>query len=674
MKFISKEIFLILILSFFQSCKNEKKINHIYNDSIVFYNKEIKTSNYPDSIKKILTDKVLRLNYFNKNDSIRIKNNDTIAYNYYKLNYSNDYKKVAKQNLIESIKIKDTARIIKSTINYGHFFLRNSIQDSAYFYFDKAQKLYVLNNQIFESNELAVEKASIQYYNGDYLGSETTILKSLSFLKKINDKLKLNVAYSIVGLCKLEIKEYEDAIYYLELALKLANTINDEDISKGIALNNLGLVHFKKKDYKKAIENYEKAINIKDFKKNNLQIYTYAKQNLVLSRFYNGGENNVEDEFKEIITNYNKLNLSLALPKIQLSEYCLNQNEIKKSRDYAIEAYNISTKKNAFRDKLIALKQLTNVFPENATFYSNEYIKLSDSIAAVDKKTQNTFARIEYRVDELNSENLLLAERNKKIIYYSVIGLLVLSMFYFYRWQKQKQKELLLIQEQQKANEEVYRLMINQQSKMDKVKAKEQKRISRELHDGILGKLFGARMNLDYLNSNESEEIKQNKKIYIQEIIDVEKQIRQISHELNDEKRAIINNYQLMIDRLVEKKENLLGIKIDYSCDTKIPWEKLNAEEKINLYRIFQESFHNINKYANAKNIIFSIQYDDKQIVVQIIDNGDGFDLKRAAKGIGIKNMRERAKLIKALYTIESEINKGTKTQIILEINPNKDL
>lgn len=216
--------------------------------------------------------------------------------------------------------------------------------------------------------------------------------------------------------------------------------------------------------------------------------------------------------------------------------------------------------------------------------------------------------------------------------------------------------------------------MINQQSKMDKVKAKEQKRISRELHDGILGKLFGARMNLDYLNSNESEEIKQNKKIYIQEIIDVEKQIRQISHELNDEKRAIINNYQLMIDRLVEKKENLLGIKIDYSCDTKIPWEKLNAEEKINLFRIFQESFHNINKYANAKNVIFSIQYNDKQIVVQIIDDGDGFDLKRAAKGIGIKNMRERAKLIKALYTIESEINKGTKTQIILEINPNKDL
>lgn len=648
-------------------------INHIYNDSIVFYNKEIKTSNYPDSIKKILTDKVLRLNSFNNNDSIRIKNNDTIAYNYYKLNYFNDYENVAKQNLIESIKTKDTARIIKSTINYGHFFLRNSIQDSAYFYFDKAQKLYVLNNQIFESNELSVQKASIQYYNGDYLGSETTILKSLSFLKEKNDNLKLNVAYSIVGLCKIELKEYNDAVYYLKLALDLSNTINDNDISKSIALNNLGLAYFKKEDYKEAIKYYVKAINVKDFKNNNLQIYTYAKQNLILSRFYNGGKNNVEEEFKEIITNYNELNLSLALPKIQLSEYYFNQKKIQLSQDYAIEAYNISAKKNAFRDKLIALKQLNNVFPEKAKYYSNEYIKLSDSIAAVDKKTQNTFARIEYRVDELNSENLLLAERNKQIIYFSVIVLLLVSMYYFYKWQKQKQLELLLIQEQQIANEQVYSLLIDQQAQMDKVKVQEQKRISQELHDGVLGKLFGARMNLDFINNQQSDEIKKDKQKYINEIIEVERQIRQISHELNDDKIAIINNFQLLLDRFVEDQELFLKIKIDYSINKKVPWEMVTAEEKINLYRIIQESFQNINKYSNAKTVLFTFEYLDNKLKITILDDGSGFDTKKASKGIGIKNMNDRAKLINAIYKIESELNKGTKTQIILEINPNKE-
>jgi len=47
--------------------------------------------------------------------------------------------------------------------------------------------------------------------------------------------------------------------------------------------------------------------------------------------------------------------------------------------------------------------------------------------------------------------------------------------------------------------------------------------------------------------------------------------------------------------------------------------------------------------------------------------------MKKVTKGIGIKNMKERAKLINAIYTIESEINKGTRTQITLDINPNKE-
>ncbi len=246
-------------------------------------------------------------------------------------------------------------------------------------------------------------------------------------------------------------------------------------------------------------------------------------------------------------------------------------------------------------------------------------------------------------------------------------------MYYFYKWQKQKQLELLLIQEQQKANEQVYSLMINQQTQMDKVKVQEQKRISQELHDGVLGKLFGARMNLDFINNQQSEEIKKDKQKYIYEIIEVEKQIRQISHELNDDKRAIINNFQLLLDRFVEDQELFLKIKIDYSINKKVPWEMVTAEEKINLYRIIQESFQNINKYSNAKTVLFTFEYLDNKLKITILDDGSGFDTKKASKGIGIKNMNDRAKLINAIYKIESELNKGTKTQIILEINPNKE-
>lgn len=670
-----KIFFLIIILSFYfcDNKKNYDSIRHNINDSIVYYNDNIKNLSISDSLKKTLNDKVFELNKLNTNDSIRIKNNDTIAYNYFRLNYFDDYNKVVKYNYSESLKLRDTSRIIKSTINYGHYYLRRNFYDSAFYYFDKSQKLYIANNEVDKSNELAIEKATIQYYKGDYLGSETTILKSLSFFKKKNDNFKLNAAYTIIGLCMMDLKEYDESIEYLNLALDLSKEMNTDNFSDPILLNNIGLVYFKKGDYKKAIEYYLQIINNPDVRTTNLQVFTFAKQFLTYSKFKLGDVKNFQSEYDTVIKNYKDLNISLVQPIVQLSEIYESQNDLKKAQEFAQEAYNISIKDKLYRDKLIALKQLTNVFPEKAKYYSTEYIKLNDSIAAVDKKIQNTFARIEYRVDELNSENLLLAERNKQIIYYSIIGVLIISMFYFYRWQKQKQKELILIQEQQKANEEVYTLMIDQQNKMDQVKAYEQKRISQELHDAVLGKLFGARMNLDFLNNQMSDEVKRNKEKYIHEIIEVEKQIRQISHELNDEKRTIINNYQLMIDKLVEEQEKLMGLKMEYSFNTKIPWEKISAEEKINLYRIFQETFHNIIKYAKAKKVNFSFNCENNVLKISILDDGRGFDLNKASKGIGIKNMQERASLINANYTINSKINKGTRTQIELKINPNKE-
>ena len=669
-----KIFFLIIILSFYfcDNKKNYDSISHNINDSIVYYNDNIKNLSISDSLKKNLNDKVFDLNKLNKNDSIRIKNNDTIAYNYFRLNYFDDYNKVVKYNYFESLKLKDTSRIIKSTINYGHYYLRRNFYDSAFYYFDKSQKLYIANNEVEKSNELAIEKATIQYYKGDYLGSETTILKSLSFFKKKNDNFKLKAAYTIIGLCMMDLKEYDESIKYFNLALDLSKDMNTDNYTDPILLNNIGLVYFKKGDYKKAIDYYVQIINNPDIKTTNLQVFTFAKQFLTYSKFKLGDLKNFQSEYNSVIKNYKDLNISLVQPLIQLSEIYESQNDIEKAQEFAQQAYNISVKEKLYREKLIALKQLTNVFPEESKFYSSEYIKLSDSIAAVDKKIQNTFARIEYRVDELNNENLLLEQKNKITFYVALIIGLVIAVFLVYRWQNQKQREFRMVQQQQIANEEIYNMIINQQNEMDYVKEQEQKRISRELHDGVLGKLFGVRMNLDILNNDRNATAK-DRQNYINEIIQVEKQIRQISHELSDETQSIINNYQLMIDNLVENQKNISGKIIYYNVDAKVPWDMFSAQEKINLYRIIQETFQNIIKYSKAKTIVFLIKFTQNKLEIDILDDGVGFDLNKASKGIGIKNMQDRAKSINAKYTISSVLNEGTQTQIELEINPNKE-
>lgn len=664
--------FLLLLLLF--SCEKQKEKNikdSTIIDSLESYFKIIDDPNIKDSIKSKYAEKTINISDKLSIDSLYFNYHFKTARRFYNLNLDNQYKSLVLKILNKAIKNNDTLVKAKAYLYLGDFYLKSNKNDSAFYFYDKSEINYITKNDYSNINDVRLNKAIIQFYEKDFIGCETNIFRTLAYFKKNKKNISLNVCYTLLGLCQIETKDFIEADKNLKLALFYSQNLDVSTRAIETANNNLGILYLNKEDYKEAIKYFEKVLN-NETKEDLAQIYIYAKQNLIYSKFKLGEIKNFKDDYDDILKEYRKLNLSTVLPITQLSEFYESQNDLKKAQEFAQQAYDISVKEKLFRDKLIALKQLTNVFPEKAKVYSKEYIKLNDSIAAVDKKIQNTFARIEYRVDELNNENLLLEQKNKITFYVALIIGLVIAVFLVYRWQNQKQREFRMVQQQQIANEEIYNMIINQQNEMDYVKEQEQKRISRELHDGVLGKLFGVRMNLDILNNDRNATAK-DRQNYINEIIQVEKQIRQISHELSDETQSIINNYQLMIDNLVENQKNISGKIIYYNVDAKVPWDMFSAQEKINLYRIIQETFQNIIKYSKAKTIVFLIKFTQNKLEIDILDDGVGFDLNKASKGIGIKNMQDRAKSINAKYTISSVLNEGTQTQIELEINPNKE-
>lgn len=96
--------------------------------------------------------------------------------------------------------------------------------------------------------------------------------------------------------------------------------------------------------------------------------------------------------------------------------------------------------------------------------------------------------------------------------------------------------------------------------------------------------------------------------------------------------------------------------------------ETINASVKMNLYRIIQEALNNINKYAEAQTVIFTIRKIDNILFFSIEDNGKGFTLDKIKKGIGLKNIKERAENINGQFEIFSEISKGTKVTITINL------
>ncbi len=232
-----------------------------------------------------------------------------------------------------------------------------------------------------------------------------------------------------------------------------------------------------------------------------------------------------------------------------------------------------------------------------------------------DRNIADKFSRIEYETDEIKQENTDLTTQNRNLVY--IFGsILILGMFlYIIKAQKAKNRELLYKQEQQKVNEEIYNLMISQQSNVELIRVNEKKRVAQELHDGVLGRMFGVRMNLDSLNKIHYESASIQRNSYLAELKNIEQDIREISHDLNREKSELINNFVAIVDNLFEEQKKTFATKLVSTIDSNIKWETVSNAVKINLYRIVQESLQNINKYAKAENVKIEFKKRNRSFV-----------------------------------------------------------
>jgi signal transduction histidine kinase len=309
------------------------------------------------------------------------------------------------------------------------------------------------------------------------------------------------------------------------------------------------------------------------------------------------------------------------------------------------------------------LKQLLKVDTKNVGKYTGEYIKISDSLNEADRKSKDKFARIQFETEEIIQQNDQLVEKNRNILNYFLGAILIGGLLFFVRIQRSRSRELVLKQSQQQANEEIYRLIISHQNQLEEGRDLEKRRLSKELHDGVLGRLFGLRLNLDGLNNSDDEAAKQQRLEYLNELQLIEQDLRDISHELNRENLVLINNFVAIINNLLEQQAKINPAKIKSIIADDIDWEIVPNTAKINLYRILQESLQNINKHAEAKNILVHFRKDKKgNLLFNIEDDGIGYDMNsKKSKGIGMKNIVSRTQQCNGIIDIKSEIGKGSK-------------
>ncbi len=670
---MKKKVLLVTLITFLISCTNqtEKKANvskeiidnlqnKIDNDTLT--NDRV-SNNYKKYFKLIKNN-----NYSLKNKSYLLK-----AQRFY-LEQSDweNLKDINNYLLENSIKSKDTTTIALCFFYSGERCYNNDILDSAFYFYSKAERLLNnnLNSKILPS--IYLNKSTIQLNINDFLGAEYYAAKALKSFRLVNDYLGQYDSYTNLGIASFGKQNYIKAIEYHRKALDVSikNELNKEFFLNEISRNNIGNCYQNNEDYNKAIIEFEIALQNKKTPEFKPSLYATLLDNVAYSRFKTSNNPNCLNLFFKSLQIRDSLKLTsrVILSKLHLSEYYLSNMDTLAAQKQANEALLLAKKTKIPQDLLTSLKQLSLVEHINSAKYSKEYIKISDSIQLEERKSKDKFARIAFETDEIILEKDKLAEQNRSLLYFFVGTLFVGLLLFVIRTQRAKNRELVLKQQQQKANEDIYNLMISQQATIEESREKEKKRIAQELHDGVLGRLFGARLNLDSLNRFTDEEAIANRFNYLNELKNIEQDIREISHDLNREKYVLINNFVAIVNNLVEEQKNAFSPVVTCTIDEKIKWDQIANTMKINLYRMLQESLQNCNKYANASKIDILFELKEDWIYFSVADNGIGFDVKSKKKGIGLQNMISRTTECNGQLDVSSQKGSGTTIQIKLPL------
>ena len=257
----------------------------------------------------------------------------------------------------------------------------------------------------------------------------------------------------------------------------------------------------------------------------------------------------------------------------------------------------------------------------------------------------------------MDREEIQLLVISLSIVFFTLLIVLFVLFFYF-----QKKKTQFLIDKMESE--------IHFQSELIKtrVEIKDQTltEISKELHDNIGQIISVAIMQInmyaqkkDPVTNSELEELKGVMAKSLDEI-------RILSRIINKD-NLINTNFIESIKNDFSRIEKLKNIACELQINCEFP--KINVEHELILYRIFQESIHNSLKHSSSKKIEMEINCTEEFLTITLKDFGIGFDSNQNYKGLGLNNIKFRAKLIGAKLTLNSSEN---GTVIFLKYNLNK--
>ena len=634
----------LILLLFALLCFSCKK-NFSTNDVSNYPNKTIDSLydlsfsddlNLNDRIK--VTNKGILLAEKHQIDSLYLKGIGNKAYHY--LDVFPDSSNYYINQLIAISKKKKNKKYLGYSYSLkGNSLYNNTQYDSAYYYFKNANVVYYDANDSLSLAYNQLMMARIHYFYNDYNTSEELATQALEYLKEKNNSYIIET-YNILGSIYKKSDKYDEAITYYQKALTLTEK---KSLEESYLRNNIASLYI-------ALQQYEKAKNTlynlldSELVNDDENIQSAVLFNLGNALFKQDTNDGLQQILQSLQIRESAHFETLSIENyIELSDFYALKNK-SKAINHLKKALTLATKHKSIDNKILALKKLIPLTKNNVSLnYSEEYIRLNDSITSVRNQAKNQFAKMRFdyskeleqnqalKSKEIENRLIIQKQKNTNLLLCSVIAFVTILFYFIYYYLRNRHTKEKI--------EENY---------------KTEQRIATRIHDELANDVYHTisyAENTDLSDGN-------NKVKLLDHLEDVYNRTRNISKE---------NSFIPTGTEYVGYLKNMLlefqnsQVKIITAGIDDFSWDNLNKIKKVVLYRIIQELLVNMKKHSGADLVVIKFSKSNKYDEIQYTDNGVGFDKNDKKIKNGLQNVETRIKTINGTITFESKVKKGVK-------------
>jgi signal transduction histidine kinase len=117
---------------------------------------------------------------------------------------------------------------------------------------------------------------------------------------------------------------------------------------------------------------------------------------------------------------------------------------------------------------------------------------------------------------------------------------------------------------------------------------------------------------------------------------------------------------------------DVLGSR-DIECSLRTPEaegsRKLESDVRRQLYLVFKEAINNVSRHAQATLVHIDLRIEREGVVLEIVDNGKGFDPSQDSSGHGLSSLRQRAQRLSGSFSLQSSPGKGTQVSFRIPLS-----